>query len=191
MTSDRREEFLERNRERNRRNLTPDKVQQYNAKRKSDPVARERDKQKNRRYANQYPERQSVYLQNAKASRKQRLAAMTCEARDEFLERERAGRRMRRLIRRARESGAEIIEPVTKRAVVDRYGFDCYLCGKNLAYRDVTIDHVEALANGGAHDLTNTRPACRPCNLSKGAKPLEKHLEDQTRRLFRMPEVHY
>lgn len=191
MASERREEFLTRNRERNRRNLTPEKVQQYNANRKNDPVAKHRDREKNRRYANQFPERQASYAENARAARKRKLNAMTPNAREDFLEQERAGRRMRRLIRRARELGAAVVQQITKRAVVDQYGSHCYLCGNNLAYRDITIDHVVALAKGGNHDLENTRPACRSCNLSKGAKPLEKHIQDQTLRLFRLPEIHY
>lgn len=33
-----------------------------------------------------------------------------------------------------------------------------------------TIDHVIALARGGAHAITNFRIICRPCNSSKGAR---------------------
>jgi 5-methylcytosine-specific restriction endonuclease McrA len=32
---------------------------------------------------------------------------------------------------------------------------------------DVTIDHVEAISNGGPHTVENIVPACRSCNSSK------------------------
>lgn len=45
----------------------------------------------------------------------------------------------------------------------------CWMCG---CERDETfhVDHVKPLSKGGWHCLSNLRPACGPCNLSKGAK---------------------
>jgi 5-methylcytosine-specific restriction endonuclease McrA len=42
----------------------------------------------------------------------------------------------------------------------------CHYCGNRAEH----VDHYIPLAKGGAHTLDNLRPACVPCNLSKGAK---------------------
>lgn len=43
----------------------------------------------------------------------------------------------------------------------------CWMCGTP-DWSD--IDHVKPIAAGGAHCLSNLRPACGPCNRSKGAR---------------------
>ncbi len=43
----------------------------------------------------------------------------------------------------------------------------CWMCGGDAG----TIDHVIPFSAGGAHCLSNLRPACGPCNFSKGPKP--------------------
>ena len=44
----------------------------------------------------------------------------------------------------------------------------CWICGDRA---DVMhIDHVKPLSKGGPHMLSNLRPACAPCNLSKAAQ---------------------
>jgi 5-methylcytosine-specific restriction endonuclease McrA len=47
----------------------------------------------------------------------------------------------------------------------------CWLCGTQL-WEGVNahLDHVLPIARGGVHCVDNLRPACAPCNLSKGAK---------------------
>lgn len=50
----------------------------------------------------------------------------------------------------------------------------CWMCGAEIG-DDFHVDHVKPLARGGWHCLSNLRPACAPCNLSKGAKwPLDR-----------------
>ena len=50
----------------------------------------------------------------------------------------------------------------------------CWMCGDDLS-NGVHVDHVKPLSRGGWHCLSNLRPSCPSCNLSKGAKwPLEK-----------------
>lgn len=44
----------------------------------------------------------------------------------------------------------------------------CWMCGAGLD--ELHIDHVKPLSRGGWHCLSNLRPACPACNLSKGAK---------------------
>ena len=50
----------------------------------------------------------------------------------------------------------------------------CWMCGDDLS-NGLHVDHVKPLARGGWHCLSNLRPSCPPCNISKGAKwPLDK-----------------
>lgn len=49
----------------------------------------------------------------------------------------------------------------------------CTYCFRNHAQE---MDHVVALAVGGADTLDNLVPVCKPCNRSKGAKPLPEWL---------------
>lgn len=43
------------------------------------------------------------------------------------------------------------------------YGGKCWICGT----RATVSDHVKPIAKGGAHMLSNIRPACVPCNSAK------------------------
>lgn len=44
----------------------------------------------------------------------------------------------------------------------------CWICGCDLS-GGLHIDHVKPLSKGGAHMLSNLRPACPECNIRKGA----------------------
>ena len=44
----------------------------------------------------------------------------------------------------------------------------CAYCGKQV--EKLTLDHAIPLSRGGAHDVSNVVPACKPCNTSKHAK---------------------
>jgi len=77
--------------------------------------------------------------------------------------------------RRALKSNATI-EPVDELAVYERDGRMCIYCG---ATEDLALDHIVPLNGGGSHREDNLVVACRSCNSSKGAKPLEEWLETQ------------
>lgn len=51
------------------------------------------------------------------------------------------------------------------RAVLDYFGNRCAYCNRGDC--KLTMDHVEPLASGGAHEPQNVVPACGPCNQSK------------------------
>ena len=60
---------------------------------------------------------------------------------------------------------------VVRRAVLDRDGWRCVLCGK--AGR-LEVDHVQELHKGGAAlalDLDNLRALCRECHLARHKRP--------------------
>lgn len=67
--------------------------------------------------------------------------------------------------RRARRKAASVV-CFTPRQLEERlsmFGHRCWMCGS----KGDTIDHVKPLAAGGAHMLSNLRPACRSCNSKK------------------------
>lgn len=45
----------------------------------------------------------------------------------------------------------------------------CVYCGER---RVLTMDHIEPLAKGGAHDVDNIVATCKPCNCSKNNRSL-------------------
>lgn len=47
----------------------------------------------------------------------------------------------------------------------------CPVCRTDLRKAGYHLDHIEALSKGGAHDDKNIQLLCKPCNLSKHAKP--------------------
>ena len=66
--------------------------------------------------------------------------------------------------------------PFTAEQLTDRLSMfaGCWMCGDDLS-DGLHVDHVKPLARGGWHCLSNLRPACPSCNISKGAKwPLDK-----------------
>ena len=73
-------------------------------------------------------------------------------------------------VKEVRRKGAPTI-PFTAEQLADRLSMfaGCWMCG---CERDETfhVDHVKPLSKGRWHCLSNLRPACGPCNLSKGAK---------------------
>lgn len=71
------------------------------------------------------------------------------------------------LNRRARQVGQ--VDDLTTQdieAVIAYYDFTCLKCGKKPSK---SIDHVQALMNGGANTLDNMQLLCENCNKGKGA----------------------
>lgn len=73
-------------------------------------------------------------------------------------------------VKEVRRKGAPTI-PFTVAQLEERLSMfaGCWMCGAELD-GGMHIDHVKPLSKGGWHCLSNLRPACGPCNLSKGAK---------------------
>ena len=57
-------------------------------------------------------------------------------------------------------------------ARMSMFGYKCAYCGGPFEH----IDHVIPLSKNGRHCLSNLRPACSKCNLSKHSKNLNKWL---------------
>ncbi|CAI8045150.1 hypothetical protein GBAR_LOCUS24990 [Geodia barretti] len=59
---------------------------------------------------------------------------------------------------------------LTRRNVYARDGNVCQYCGKRLAARQLTIDHVIPRSLGGTESWSNLVTACMPCNTRKGGR---------------------
>jgi 5-methylcytosine-specific restriction endonuclease McrA len=68
-----------------------------------------------------------------------------------------------------------------RRAVIERDGRTCRLCGRPVVLRSVrrrrtrvpgnqlTLDHIVPSSHGGAATIDNLRVCCRDCNMRRGA----------------------
>ena len=75
----------------------------------------------------------------------------------------------------------------TRQLVYNKFGGRCAYCGKEIAYKDMQVDHKvplfrndtdEQLAKAGikrgTEDLDNLMPSCRRCNFRKGTLTIEQ-----------------
>jgi 5-methylcytosine-specific restriction endonuclease McrA len=75
--------------------------------------------------------------------------------------------------RRARLAAAEATLTAAEwEAILEERDHRCYVCGAPWDHQE----HVIPLASEGAHTSENVRPACEPCNLSKGDASLASWL---------------
>lgn len=75
--------------------------------------------------------------------------------------------------RRKRPTSRRIPIPAAlRRHTYARDGYRCVYCGRKGRRVLLTIDHVFPVALGGTNDPGNLVTACRTCNLTKGARPL-------------------
>lgn len=61
-------------------------------------------------------------------------------------------------------------------ALVLRTSSVCWICRGTAT----TADHITPRSLGGGDELENLRPACKPCNSSRGASPNPFRAEDPT-----------
>lgn len=54
-------------------------------------------------------------------------------------------------------------------AIKEEYGHRCAYCAQKTK---LTMDHVQPVSKGGAHDTDNVVPACKWCNSSKWDRPI-------------------
>lgn len=65
-----------------------------------------------------------------------------------------------------------------REAVYRKYDGHCAYCGREIAYKDMQVDHFQPLMawgieDAGTDDFDNLMPACRMCNHYKRANSLE------------------
>lgn len=63
----------------------------------------------------------------------------------------------------------------------------CAYCGREIAYKDMQVDHIYPQYKGGSDDIDNLLPSCRACNFRKGTLSVEqfrREIKDQCDTLF-------
>lgn len=70
------------------------------------------------------------------------------------------------------------INKKTREVVYKKYGGRCAYCGKEIAYKDMQVDHFQPMRTCGtekhkSNDISNLMPSCRMCNHYKRAHSLE------------------
>ena len=71
-------------------------------------------------------------------------------------------------------AGSEIRE-----YLLAKWGRQCAYCGAENV--PLNIDHIQPRSRGGSDRVSNLTLACVPCNLSKGAQPIDEFLKDPSR----------
>lgn len=63
-----------------------------------------------------------------------------------------------------------------RKRILDRDGWRCQHCGKELAGSDATVDHLEPVSHnpGQHHPDSMLRALCRRCNSHRGDQPLRR-----------------
>lgn len=125
----------------------------------------------NRRYREEHLEELTEYKHHWDAVHPEPKVDRERQWRKNNPERIRAIWRKKDRLRRARKANATI-GPVDETAIYERDKV-CVYCGSG---EDLTIDHVVALASGGAHCQDNLVVACKHCNSSKSVKSLDNWL---------------
>ena len=68
----------------------------------------------------------------------------------------------------------------------NKYNQKCAYCGKNIALKDMQIDHINPKALGGKDKEENYNPACRRCNKWKATYSLEQFKEEIQKQVERL-----
>ncbi|MBD2318482.1 HNH endonuclease [Phormidium tenue] len=72
------------------------------------------------------------------------------------------------------------LPPDLRKYVFERNNYQCQSCHKiDLTAKNLQVDHIIPLAQGGANDLSNLQTLCAKCNREKSAK-----LDPRFRRLY-------
>lgn len=79
-------------------------------------------------------------------------------------------------IRRARKRGAPVVEAVDRGDIIARDKQRCHICGKRVPKKQIHLDHLIPLAEGGSHSAANLAVAHAACNLRKGTRAANDQL---------------
>ena len=69
-----------------------------------------------------------------------------------------------------------------RQQVYDKCNGHCAYCGREIAYKDMQVDHIHPQYKRGTDDFENLLPSCRMCNFRKGTLSVEhfrKEIENQ------------
>lgn len=54
-----------------------------------------------------------------------------------------------------------------RRSIYNRYKGKCALCGDNISFEEMTIDHKTPISRGGDGSFSNMQATCDSCNCMK------------------------
>jgi 5-methylcytosine-specific restriction endonuclease McrA len=54
--------------------------------------------------------------------------------------------------------------------VFEMYGKQCLCCGST---KQISLDHVVSVKNGGENSIENLQPLCKSCNSTKGFRTID------------------
>lgn len=58
-----------------------------------------------------------------------------------------------------------------KNIILERDGYVCCFCEKNLNFSQITLDHIVPNSQGGDFNITNLTVACQKCNVTRNTQP--------------------
>ncbi len=71
-------------------------------------------------------------------------------------------------IRRSKIKAATI-NPFSYKEILQRDGYKCHLCGRTVAKKEVSFDHLIPISKGGSHSRENVAVAHLACNIKRNA----------------------
>lgn len=81
------------------------------------------------------------------------------------------------------------IPKALRQKVYEKCNGHCAYCGCKLEYKDMQVEHIQAVARGGEQlELDNLLPVCRACNYYKDTFKLEKFRGQLEKQLFKSLE---
>lgn len=78
--------------------------------------------------------------------------------------------RLKKYVKMSRTEGVKFC----RENIYIRDSYTCQYCSEKLNYKDLTIDHVLPVSQGGGKNWKNIVTACRPCNQKKANRTPEK-----------------
>lgn len=137
-------------------------------------------------------ERNRLWRRKDREKRPEYYEDLYLKNKEEYRERDRAYRKAKpekvreKNLRRKSSKLKAKVEAVDYKAIIDQYGYHCYLCNKPIdptaksrTTAGLTFDHVVPLTPRpgepqGSHTADNIRPAHHACNVRKGNIPLDQ-----------------
>jgi len=82
------------------------------------------------------------------------------------------------------------VPQAVRRTILNAFERKCAACQRPLSAKEATMDHIVAVAQGGATHMINLQPLCKACNEAKADEPVETVTVVLTFPLRPAPEGH-
>lgn len=131
-------------------------------------IVLERQRAYSKEYRTSHPDRVRARQERYLATNPERVRGLRRAISRRYYTRHRDERIALAAVRTARIRNAVVRERVKVKALAARDRDICGLCGKRVAWRDRSIDHIIPVSLGGDHSYANTHLAHKRCNFSRG-----------------------